>query len=313
MRVGLVLPGGADPAAAVAAARRAEELGFDLVASGEHVFFHGPVPNAMVTLAAVAGATERIGLLSAISLLPVYPAALAAKMAATLALVSGGRFELGVGVGGEFPAELRACGVDPADRGARTDEGLALITRLLAGEEVTHRGRFAELDGLRLDPVPAVAPPVWVGGRRGAATRRAGRFADVWMPYLVEPRQVTRGLAHARTAAVEADRAPGSVGAGLFCWALADDDPVAARREAVAALGRTYRQDFEPLVDRLVPSGRPDTVVERLREYAGAGVDTVLYSPACAPEDHDRAVTLFAREVLPALAETHPRSDHGVA
>lgn len=302
MRVGLVLPGAADPGAAVATARRAEELGFDLVASGEHVFFHGPVPNAMVTLAAVAGATERIGLLSAITLLPVYPAALAAKMAATLALVSGGRFELGVGVGGEFPAEMRACGVDPAERGARTDEGLELITRLLTGEEVTHRGRFAELDGLRLDPVPPVPPPVWVGGRRGAATRRAGRFADVWMPYLVEPRQVARGLADVRAAAVDAGRAPDTVRAGLFCWALADDDPVAARREAVAALGRTYQQDFDPLADRLVPHGRPDTVAARLREYADAGVGTVLYSPACGPDDHDRAVTLFAREVLPALA-----------
>ena len=65
-----------------------------------HVFFHGPVASAFVTLAAAAAVTGRIRLLSAATLLPVYPMVLAAKMAATLDLVSQGRFELGVGVGG---------------------------------------------------------------------------------------------------------------------------------------------------------------------------------------------------------------------
>ena len=89
-----------DPGDITGEARHAERLGFDLAAAGEHVFFHGPVGNAFVTLAAAAAVTERIRLLSAVTLLPVYPMVLAAKMAATLDLVSHGRFELGVGVGG---------------------------------------------------------------------------------------------------------------------------------------------------------------------------------------------------------------------
>lgn len=64
MKVGLMLPPQADPAETVAAAKEAERRGFDYVACGEHVFFHGPTPNAFVSLAAAAGATERIRLLS---------------------------------------------------------------------------------------------------------------------------------------------------------------------------------------------------------------------------------------------------------
>lgn len=300
-RVGLVLPSATDPAGVVPAARRAEALGYDLLASGEHVFFHGPTANAMVTLAAAAGATERIGLLSAITLLPVYPGALAAKMTATLAGVSGDRFALGVGVGGEFPAEMRACGTDPAERGARTDEALEVITRLLAGQSVTHHGRFADLDGVRLDPLPARRPPIWVGGRRAASTRRAGRFADVWMPYLAEPRHVADGLARARAAAAEHGRDPDGVRAALFCWGLADPDGAGARRRAGETLQRVYAQDFTALLDRYVPTGTPDAVAARLREYVDAGAETVLYAPACAGEDAERAAEVFATEVAPAL------------
>ncbi len=81
-----------DPGDIAGEARLAERLGFDLAAAGEHVFFHGPVANAFVTLAAAAAVTERIRLLSAVTILPMYPMVMAAKMAATLDLVSHGRF-----------------------------------------------------------------------------------------------------------------------------------------------------------------------------------------------------------------------------
>ena len=63
-------------------ARTAEQAGYDGVATGEHLFFHGPHPNGFVALAAAAGATTRIRLLTALTVLPLYPAALAAKLAA---------------------------------------------------------------------------------------------------------------------------------------------------------------------------------------------------------------------------------------
>uniref|UniRef100_UPI0015F0EADA LLM class flavin-dependent oxidoreductase n=1 Tax=Pseudonocardia pini TaxID=2758030 RepID=UPI0015F0EADA len=174
MRVGLVL---GDLDGAVAEAQAAEAAGFDLVASGEHLFFHGPVPNAFVALAAAAGATRTIRLVSSITLLPLYPAALAAKLALDLDRVSGGRFELGVGAGGEFPPEFEAAGVDPATRFRRVDEGLSVLRALFSGKRVTIDGEFTTIRDLALQPGPVRAggPPIWLGGRKAGAIRRAGR------------------------------------------------------------------------------------------------------------------------------------------
>ncbi|WP_433502826.1 LLM class flavin-dependent oxidoreductase [Pseudonocardia halophobica] len=301
MRIGLMVPPQTPLAGIVPLARRAEKLGYDLLACGEHVFFHVPVTNAFVTLAAVAGATEQIRLLSAVTLLPTYPAAIAAKQVATLDGVSGGRFELGVGVGGEFPPELRACGIDPAERGPRTDEALEIMTRLFAGETLTYEGRFARFEGLQLDPRPAAPPPVWVGGRKPVSLRRAARFGDVWFPYMITPDQLATGLADVRERAAALGRKP--LQGALFCWAGVGADAAAARRTALDTLGRIYRQDFTRLAERYVPAGTAADVAARMREYAAAGADTLLFAPACPDDELDRAVELFAREVAPSLKE----------
>jgi probable F420-dependent oxidoreductase len=294
---------GAGPAGVPAAARRAEELGFGLVSSGEHVFFHGPTSNSFLTLAAAAAATERVRLVSTLTLLPLYPMALVAKLTATLDQLSGGRFELGVGVGGEYPPEFAASGVPVAGRGRRADEALAVLLRLLSGQEVTADGAFGSLDGLRLDPPPVQRPhpPVWVGGRQPAAQRRAGRFADVWLPYMVSPASLRRSLAAVRGFAAEAGREPGSVQGALFIWGSVDPDPDRARAEAVRSVGQLYQQDFEPLADRYLLHGDPDMLVARLAEYAAAGAGTVIFSPACAPERVSAVTGLFARDVLPNI------------
>lgn len=112
MTVELILT---EPTTVVDEARSAEEAGFDWVAVSEHLFHLGAAPNPYVQLAAAAGATRQIRLLTAISLVPLYPAPLAANLAVTLDLVSGGRFELGVGAGGEYPPEFHAAGIRPVD------------------------------------------------------------------------------------------------------------------------------------------------------------------------------------------------------
>jgi probable F420-dependent oxidoreductase len=301
VKAGLMLT--ADPAGVPAAARRAEELGFGLVSSGEHVFFHGPTSNAFLTLAAAAAATERVRLVSTLTLLPLYPMALVAKLTATLDQLSGGRFELGIGVGGEYPPEFVASGVPVAGRGRRADEALAVLLRLLSGEQVTADGAFGTLDGLRLDPPPVQRPrpPIWVGGRQPAAQRRAGRFADVWMPYMVSPASFSRSLTAVREFAAAAGRPPESVRGALFIWGTVDSDPARARTEVVTAVSRLYAQDFEPLADRYLLHGDPAAVRARLAEYEAAGADTVIFSPACAPERVAAVTDLFAREVLPHL------------
>src|SRR5262245_63871422 len=88
-----------------------EALGFDSVWTGEHMVFHGPVTDGLITLAACAGKTARLKIGSAITLLPLRPPVVVAKAVSTLDVVSKGRFIFGIGVGGEFPKEFEACGV----------------------------------------------------------------------------------------------------------------------------------------------------------------------------------------------------------
>ncbi len=303
MKAGLMLASQSGPGGVPDAARQAEKLGFDLVSSGEHVFFHGPTSNAFLDLAAAAAVTERVRLVSTLTVLPLYPMALVAKLTATLDQLSGGRFELGVGVGGEYPPEFAASGVPVAGRGRRADEALAVLLPLLSGESVTAAGSFGSLQDLRLDPPPVQRPhpPIWVGGRQPGGQRRAGRFGDVWMPYMVSPGSFGRSLASAREFAVAAGRPGESVGGALFIWGTVDHDAARARAEAVTFVSQAYQQDFEPLADRYLLHGDPDDVVARLAEYQAAGADTVIFSPACSPERRDEVVALFAGEVLPRL------------
>ena len=298
MRVGITV---SDPSTVVADARQAEDLGFDLLGCGEHLFFHGPVPNAFTTLAAAAAATTRIRLVTSVALLPLYPAAMVAKLAATVDNISKGRFELGVGAGGENPREFHAAGVDPATRFRRTDEGLEVIRRLFGGGPVSFQGEYCTLSGVTLDPPPRRpgGPPIWLGGRKNRAIRRAGRYADVWMPYMVEPAQVRTGLTRAREVAAEYGRADDAVSAALFAWTAVDDDANWARSTGVAAVSAAYRQDFSTLADRYLLIGSPSDVGDRLAQFAEVGVESVLVQIAAEdPSDRDRMIHTLARSVL---------------
>jgi probable F420-dependent oxidoreductase len=303
MRVGLMFPPGVDVARVPELARRAERLGFDYFCCGEHVFFHGPITNAFVGLAAAAGATERIRLLSALTVLPVYPAALAAKLAATLDRVSGGRLDLGVGVGGEFPPEFTAVGVPVAERGRRADEALDLLERLFTGDPVTFDGEFSTLTGLALDPPPVQrpGPPIWVGGRKLAAQRRAARHAAVWLPYLVTPERLGTSLGTVRDLAEGFGRDRESVRGAVFCWSAVDADDARGRALVTGAVSTMYRQDFTALAAKYLLGGSPARVTDRLAEYALAGAEDLVFAPACPPDDVDRVIETFAAEVLPVV------------
>lgn len=294
MRLGIVLSGHTD---VVAEAQLAESLGLPFVAAGEHVFFNGPTSNAFVTLAAAAAATTTVRLVSTVTLLPLYPAALAAKLAATLDRISGGRFDLGIGVGGESAAEFAACGVPVAERGSRTEEGLRLLKELFTGEPVTFHGRYTEVHGVALQPAPVQRPhpPIWIGGRREAAMRRAARHADVWLPYMYTPEMLSTSLERIHALASTMGR-PAVTGA-VFTWLAVDRDSARARRFAHAKLAAVYRQNTERMLDKYVTTGNPVQVAARLAEYAAAGAEHIVCALACPDEDRPAMIELLATEV----------------
>lgn len=305
VEIGIGLPGVGDIAAT---AQRFEAAGFDFVFSGEHLFFHVPTPNAFVALAAAAGATSRIKLLSGITILPLYPAVVAAKMASVLDVVSGGRFNLGVGVGGEYPKEFEAAGVPVAERGRRTNESLEVMRLLFSTRRASYEGTWTRFADVGLDPMPATpgGPPIWVAGRTEAAMRRAGRFADVWMPYMYTPEQLAESLVTVRDQAVADDRDPAEVGAAIYAFVNVDEDGDSAREAIVAAVSRNYEQDFSRL-GRYLIAGTPAACVARIREYAEAGAGAVQLQLGCAPEEEERVLELLAAAVLPELRRSSQR------
>ena len=289
-----------------AEAQRYEALGFDYLVTGEHVMFPIPVANTLVSLAAAAGATDRIKLLSGIVLAPLYPAALLAKQVAMLDVVSGGRFELGVGVGGEFPKEFEAVGVPLNQRGARTDEALQVIDLLLREQDVTFNGRFTQLDGVSISPRSVQKPrlPFWVAGRKEVAMKRVARYAEGWLPYMYTPEMLADSMTKIAQFTEDAGRPKGTVRGGMFAFTCVHEDRQTALDLANQQLSKQYRQDFSQIVDKYVIAGSPDECIARLREYVDAGARTVIFAGGCPPEYAEQNGELIAQAVLPAFRPT---------
>ena len=171
-----------------------EELGYEYFSAGEH-FMRGSPPGAtqavLPLLAVAAGATEKIRLLSSILLAPFYHPLVLAKLTTTLDIASGGRLTLGVGIGGEFPVEFEAAGLDVKQRGRRTNECLEVLTQLWTEDTVSFKGRHFHLENAAINPHPVQQPhpPIWVSGRRDAAMLRAVKYGNGWLPYFYDPQR----------------------------------------------------------------------------------------------------------------------------
>jgi len=281
-------------------AREIEALGYDYATTGEHVFFHVPCSNSFISLAVAAGATTTLKLMSSITLLPLYPAALAAKQAAALDVASGGRFHMGVGVGGELPKEFEACGVPVSERGARTNEALEIIRELWTADDVHFDGRFNTLSGVTLEPKPTQkpGPPIWVSGRKDAAMKRTANYGDGWLPYMYTPEMLESSI---ETIAGYRARAANDtpVASGMFVFFCCHEDNATAVAYANERLSKQYNQDFTDLVDKYAIAGDPDRCVERLREYTDAGARTVILSAASPMHYIEESERFMAQEVLP--------------
>ena len=162
----------------IAAAIRAEAIGFDIVLAADHV---GPGWAPMPTLAAIAGVTERIRLGTLVLNNDMRNPVQLAWEASTIDRLSNGRFELGLGAG-HTPAEYATTGVErsaPADRKRRLAESVEIIRGLLDGEVVDHDGEHYRIERALIDPAEQEHLPTLVGGNGAALLTHAGRHADI--------------------------------------------------------------------------------------------------------------------------------------
>ncbi|HUW04532.1 MAG TPA: LLM class F420-dependent oxidoreductase [Acidimicrobiales bacterium] len=232
-------------------AKAAEGAGIESVWTVEHVIFPSayeseypydksgkmamdvstPLPDPLLWLAFVAAATEKLRLATGILILPQRNPLVLAKTLATLDDLSGGRVELGIGVGW-LEEEFDALGVPFRERGRRTDDAVEILRKAWAGDEVSHHSDFFDFDEVSVNPKPVNgAIPIHVGGHSVAAAKRAGRLGDGFFPAKGDLAEMVDIV---RQSAADANRDPEAIEITFGDAGLFGDDPVGAVQEAEA-------------------------------------------------------------------------------
>ena len=278
----------------------AETLGFDGVWTGNSYAIGGPDPFAM--LGQVAAVSETLSVGTSVFLLPMRHPTTVALQVATLDHLTGGRVQLGVGVGGERGADFTLNGISPRERGARMDEALEVIPQLWSGQEVDHHGPFYHISG-RLGIESLQQPlPILIGARGGAspqqqrAYRRVVSAAQGWLPYIMTPSGYARGRAAIRDLGGDDDLIFGLVEAVN----IGSGDGMDAVEEAAMRETRAYGGTPERFRS-LVLAGNVQMVVDRMNEFADLGVTEFVFNWACDPRAVPEQMRVLAAEVLPAV------------
>jgi alkanesulfonate monooxygenase SsuD/methylene tetrahydromethanopterin reductase-like flavin-dependent oxidoreductase (luciferase family) len=276
-----LVPEAADPPALVEQARLAERAGFDLVGIQDHPYQRRYL-DTFSLLAALATATERVGLFPDVASLPLRHPAMLAKAATSIDLLSGGRFELGLGAGSFWDAIVAMGGPrhSPGEAVEALEEAVALLRLLWSDQRsVRFTGQHYRVAGVRPGPAPAHPIKIWVGAYGPRMLQLVGRLADGWVP--------SAGyLPPERLAAAQA---------------RIDDAAAAAGRDP-AAVRRLYN-----VSGRIGPGGGgfldgpPGQWVEQLLPLVvETGMDTFVLWPSESPASQ---LQVFAAEVAPALRE----------
>jgi len=223
----------------------AEELGFAEVAIGEHLLisenldpakgrYRWPLdaawPEPFLVLAAIASRTRRIRLVTDVVIAPLRPAVVLAKLAATLDMLSGGRFELGVGSGWQ-EHEYVAVGVPFEGRVRRMEEAIQACRALWGGGRAAFKSDTVAFEGAWSSPFPVQpgGPPVFIaGGASEAVANRVARLGDGWTTVPRPDEEIARGIELCRQAFAAAGRDPDTLLVRLNAWnnreALAEPD-----------------------------------------------------------------------------------------
>lgn len=236
MRIGVVFPQteiGADAGAVRAYAERVSELGFTHVLAYDHVLGADPEAHAPwrgpydlhttfhepLVLYGYLAALTPLELVTGIIILPQRQTALAAKQAAEVDLLTGGRFRFGIGLGWN-QVEYEALGKDFTNRGRRIEEQVTLLRRLWTEQNVTFEGEYERVTAAGLAPLPVQRPiPVWFGAQSPRAYQRVGRLADGWFPQVPPGPKLDEARATVAAAAREAGRDPDALGMeGRVSW-----------------------------------------------------------------------------------------------
>lgn len=299
MRFGLVLPNYArwfDADGAREAAEAAERLGYHGIYVNDHValpreeapLYGNAFLDPFVALGFLAAVTTRVRLGTTVIVVPYRNPLVQAKMVAALDVLSKGRITLGAG-SGHVPGESAALGVPYAERGAMTDEYLAVMRALWSEDEASFHGRWFDFEHLRPLTRPLQSPlPVWIGGRGPRVLRRVVAQGQGWHPTRMSPEEIAAEIGRLHALAAAAGRTePITV---AMRWSL-----YLVERAEEAGPGRDRGE-----IQR--PRRTPAETAALVKRYAAAGVDELLLDPPGGHAAFLQQVEWFAREVMPAVA-----------
>jgi probable F420-dependent oxidoreductase len=266
----------------VAMARAAEETGFDSIWLGDHLLYRedgreerGPW-EVWTMLAGLAAVTTRVRLGPLVACASFHPPGLIAKMAATVAEISGGRFVLGLGAGWN-ETEYRAFGLPYDHRVSRFEESFEIVRRMLAGERVTVDGRFWQADDLVLLPRPAEPVPLMIGSNGDRMLSIALPHVDWWNTWYAGYGNTVEGFEalNARIAAAAA---------------RAGRNPEEVRRSAAVLVELEPEAVKRPRSDEAVEPVPPNSLADHLAALEKVGADEAILILRPITEESIRAV-----------------------
>ncbi len=298
---------------------KAEDSGFDDIWLSEHHFLDDCYSPSMLAIGcAIAAKTKKVRIGTSVLLLPLHDPVRVAEDAATLDVISGGRLELGLGVGYKVE-ELNAWNVDPKSRGQRMEEGIEIIQRLFAGERFSYKGRYHDYNDIQLRPMPVQkSPPLWIAGFSKVAVKRAARVGAGYIA--VGPIGPFTQIYREELSRLGKDPNHYQVAAG-YAWLHVSKNPEKRWKEAVEHLAyqqNEYGEWFKAAgMDFIKPVSAtkesiernecyivsPEEAVTMIKKYVDAtGTDrfyTWAVPPGLHPSWSDEHIELMANEVIP--------------
>jgi alkanesulfonate monooxygenase SsuD/methylene tetrahydromethanopterin reductase-like flavin-dependent oxidoreductase (luciferase family) len=298
--------------------RAAREVGFDGIFASHHYALgttegmFQPIP----LLARLAAEAEGMTLGTAVFLLSMHNPVEVAELTATLDIIAGGRFVLGVGQGYR-DVEFASFGIPKSSRGGRMEEAVKVIRKLWAEDNVTWEGRYFPLKDVTINPKPVQqpGPPIWVGGDTLQGAARAARIGDAW---LTSPRHSKGFIRQAVNVYGERRREMGlPVQPPVFFREMyVAPSREEAEGEVMDAFERLYRvyhregqpgerydRSFQELKEERIIVGNPDDVVQEIQRYRDEfGAEYMffrLYYLGMDPEKAVQCIRLFGNEVIP--------------
>lgn len=274
-------------------AKKCEAMGCHSMWTIDRIVYDNLEP--LTVLAAAAGATQKIRLGTSVLLANLRHPSHVAKIISTLDFISNGRLTVGLGFGSR-ENDYKAVEIPFEHRGSRAVEQVQLMKRLWTEDNVTHKGRFYNVENLTVGPKPIQKPhpPIWTGGSADVALKRAGTWADGFIcgssaiPDFPATWEKISGYAKA------AGRDPDKINkAGLTFMAIDDDQNKAVKTVEDYVMRYYGRLRVDVANTSLV--GAPSAIIDRIGAFLSKGLDTLIIGLA---DPDPRQLDLFGEKVL---------------